>query len=212
MDMIARGRLAPGGRLNEVALANELGISRGPLREAIQRLVGHGVVTVVTNRGAFVRKFTRPEVDELYELRIALESHIARLVVMRADEAGISRLRADVDRAAAIMADDKDAAYPPDHHFHSLMIELSGNAELGRAAVEVQQKIVLARRTSAQVPSRAREALYEHTAMVDAIADRDPDAAAALMRRHLHHARRGAINALGIDKNPAGIQERIETE
>ena len=68
-DMILDGTIPPGERLNEVALASALGISRGPLREAIQRLAGEGLLTVISHRGAFVRTFEAREIDELYDMR-----------------------------------------------------------------------------------------------------------------------------------------------
>ena len=77
-EMILAGEIAPGERINEVALAGELGISRGPLREAIQRLVSGGLLTVISHRGAFVRTFTPGEIVDLYGLRSALELHAVR--------------------------------------------------------------------------------------------------------------------------------------
>lgn len=198
-SMILDGTLSPGERLNEVLIAQSLGISRGPLREAIQRLVGEGLVTVISHRGAFVRTFARREVEELYEMRSALEMYVARLVCQRASDAEVSELRALVDAAAAEMSAAPDAPYPSDADLHSRLIDLAGNATLGRATVEAQRQISLARRMSAQVPARAREAQGEHEELVAAFERRDEDAAAAAMRRHLDRARRSAVEALGID-------------
>jgi DNA-binding GntR family transcriptional regulator len=198
-DMILGGSMDPGERLNEVAIAQALGISRGPLREAIQRLVGEGLVTVIPHRGSFVRSFERSEVEELYDLRTALEMYVVRLVVKRATDAQVAALSAMVTEAGAALEESSDAAYPADRDFHSLLIEVAGNAILGKAAVEAQRQITLARRASASKPARAREALDEHTALMAAIVRRDEDEAAAQMRLHLDHARRSAVEALGIE-------------
>src|SRR4051794_27841584 len=85
-ERILDGTIRPGERLNEVTLAAALGISRGPLREAIQRLTSEGLLTVISHRGAFVRTFSRAEVVELYELRAALELHAVRLACDRASD------------------------------------------------------------------------------------------------------------------------------
>jgi DNA-binding GntR family transcriptional regulator len=84
-EMVLSGRMRAGERLNEVELAHALQISRGPLREAIQRLRSEGLLTAVSGRGAFVRTFTIDTLRELYEVRIALETHGVRLAARNSD-------------------------------------------------------------------------------------------------------------------------------
>lgn len=198
-DMILGGSLAPGERLNEVAISEALGISRGPLREAIQRLVGEGLVTVVSHRGSFVRTFDRGEVEDLYELRTALESHNVRLVCARASDAELAALERLLHDTGDELAASPDVPYPADRDLHSHLIELSRNAALAKVTRDVQHQIFLARRASARKPERAREALAEHEELVAAIVRRDEDTAAELMRRHLGEASRSAVEALGIE-------------
>jgi DNA-binding GntR family transcriptional regulator len=198
-DMILGGSLAPGERLNEVTLSQGLGISRGPLREAIQRLAGEGLLTLVSHRGAFVRTFERREVEELYDLRTALEMYLARLVCARASDAQLAELEALVRDAAEELSQAPDTAFPSDRDLHSRLIDLGGNVTLGRAAVEAQRQISLARRISAQGAVRARQAQDEHQDLIAAIVRRDEDEAAAQMRRHLDLARRSALGALGFE-------------
>ena len=201
-DMIIDGRLTPGERLNEVALAAALGISRGPLREAIQRLASEGLLRVVSHRGAFVRTFEKAEVEELYDVRAALEMYVTRLVCERASDADIAELRTMIEATAASMSDEPTAAYPGERDLHARLLALGGHAEIERVLQETQRQISLARSMSAKAPARAREALSEHEDLVTAIEARDGDKAAAIMRLHLQRACEGAVNALGLEAEP----------
>ncbi|MET3859768.1 DNA-binding GntR family transcriptional regulator [Dietzia sp. 2505] len=197
-EMILDGTLPPGERLNEVSIAEVLGISRGPLREAIQRLVGEGLLTIVSHRGAFVKTFEPGEVDDLYELRTALETHSVRLVCRRATEEELRELEQLVGEAGEELSQDPARPYPADRDLHTRLTWMSGNDALAAATVEVQRQISLARQTSAKKPDRAREALAEHERLVAAIVDRDEDRAAEILRLHLDKARKSAVDALGI--------------
>ena len=201
-EMILEGSMAPGERLNEVALASALGISRGPLREAIQRLAGDGLVTIVSHRGSFVRTFERREVEELYDLRSAFEMYAARLVCERATNEQLAELHAFVSETGEVMSADSDGRYPHDHDFHIRLISLADNPTLKRAALETQAQISLARSMSAKIPVRAKEALGEHADIVETLQARSSDHAAQLVREHLDYARHGALVALGFEDEP----------
>jgi DNA-binding GntR family transcriptional regulator len=198
-DMILDGSIKSGERINEVVLAGTLGISRGPLREAVQRLVGEGLLTVVSHRGAFVRTFERREVEELYDLRFALEMAVVRLVCERATDKQVTGLTKMLEVTAAQLSSNLDAAYPTDRDLHLKLIELADHSTIAKATVSVQRQISLARSMSAKGPARARQALDEHRSITAAIADRDGDKAAELMKLHLEKARNGALSALGLD-------------
>lgn len=204
-DMIIDGRLVPGERLNEVSLAAALGISRGPLREAIQRLSSEGLLRVVSHRGAFVRTFEKAEVEELYDVRAALEMYVTRLVCERASDADIAELRSMIEATAASMTDEPGqtgGGYPGERDLHARLLALGGHTEIERVLQETQRQISLARSMSAKAPARAREALAEHEDLVTAIEARDGDKAAAIMRLHLQRACEGAVNALGLVAEP----------
>lgn len=198
-EMILDGTIAPGDRLNEVSLASALGISRGPLREAIQRLAGEGLLTIISHRGAFVRTFEAREIDELYDMRTAYEMYAARLVCERATDDDLAALDAFVSATAEAMSSGGGGSYPADRDFHVRLLHLAGNATLERAALEAQAQISLARSMSAQVPVRAKAALDEHADIVAALQARSADDAAHFVRQHLDHARRSALAALGFD-------------
>jgi DNA-binding GntR family transcriptional regulator len=197
-EMILDGRLSPGQRLNEVTLASSLGISRGPLREAIQRLAGEGLITVISHRGAFVRTFERAEVVELYELRSALELHAARLVCERASEEDLADLEAMLDETESRMNKASRRAYPPELDFHLRLVMLAGNQALMRAATKAHRQISLARSMSAKRPIRARAAVVEHAEIVQALRARDSDKATQLMSEHLGHSMQSALSILGL--------------
>src|SRR5271154_560379 len=93
-EQILDGKYEPGSRLNEVEVAEAMGISRGPLREALQRLVAEGLVVVVAHRGAFVRSFSPLELQQMYEFREIVESGAARLAARRATDEEGAGLRA----------------------------------------------------------------------------------------------------------------------
>ncbi|MDT9591475.1 GntR family transcriptional regulator [Nocardioides zeae] len=195
-EMILDGSLAPGERLNEVHISQALGISRGPLREALRRLASEGLVRLVPHRGAFVPAFGPGQLTELYELRIALETHAARLVAELDDRTGVDDLVRALDDAAALLDRQDSSAYPTDQDFHGTLLRLAANSALSEAAASVSARISLARSRSASQPVRAREALTEHRAVLAAIVAGDADEAARLLRLHLHHSLENALSLL----------------
>lgn len=195
-QMILDGSLAPGERLNEVHLSQALGISRGPLREALRRLSSEGLLHLVPHRGAFVPDFSAGQLSDLYELRIALETHAARLVAELEDRSGVEELARALDDAAALLDQQDSAAYPPDQDFHGTLLRLAGNSALGEAADSVSARISLARSRSASQPARARAALAEHRDILAALVQGDADEAARLLRTHLAHSLENATSLL----------------
>lgn len=193
--MILDGRLLPGARLNEVHLSQALGISRGPLREALRRLSSEGLIDIVPHRGACVSSFSAGQLQELYELRIALECHAARLVAERADRSGVKELAAELDGAARLL-DQEDCPYPSDQDFHGTLLRLADSRELIEAAASVTARISLARSKSASQPERARAALEEHRQVLAALSDGDADKAARLLRAHLMASLENAVSLL----------------
>lgn len=207
-DMILDGRLAPGQRLNEVALASSLGISRGPLREAIQRLTSEGLLTVISHRGAFVRIFERSEIAELYELRAALELHAVRLVCHRASEEDLADLNALLDETQSRMSTTSKRSYPQELDFHLRLVMLAGNQALMRAVLKADRQLSLARSMSAKRPMRARAAVTEHGDLVNALCARDVERATRLMSEHLEHSMQSALSILGLPDDDHEMDEK----
>lgn len=197
-NMILDGSIAPGERLNEVTLAASLGISRGPLREAVQRLASEGLLTVISHRGAFVRTFKQREIIELYDVRAALELHAVRLVCRTVVEEDLDDLASMLDETETRMSKSSEHAYPSELDFHLRLIMLAGNQELMSAALGVHHQLSLARSMSANKPLRARAAVVEHHSLVEALKGRDMHTATDLMERHIQHSRDSALAALGL--------------
>ncbi|GAA1941747.1 GntR family transcriptional regulator [Nocardioides hwasunensis] len=194
--MILDGSLSPGERLNEVHLSQALGISRGPLREAVRRLTSEGLLHLVPHRGAFVPAFTSGQLADLYQLRIALETHAARLIAELEDRSGVEELATALDDAATLLDEQDSAAYPTDQDFHGTLLRLAANPALIEAAESVSARISLARSRSASQPARARAALAEHREILAALVGGDADAAARLLRAHLERSLDNATSLL----------------
>jgi DNA-binding GntR family transcriptional regulator len=192
-EMILNGVLGPGERLNEVELSTALGISRAPLREAIRDLASQGLLTIVTHKGAFVPSYTADDLHDIYEVRIAIESHAVRLVAQRSSPADIAELIALLDETEEEVRRSGSRAYPDSLDFHGRVVELTGNQHLIEIGTSVGQKIQLARIRSGQRPERAQVALQEHREIVSQMSS-DPEAAARLMIRHLELSLASALH------------------
>ncbi|QPP05873.1 GntR family transcriptional regulator [Streptomyces bathyalis] len=200
-EMVLDGTIAPGERLNEVLIAAQLGISRGPLREAIQRLSSEGLLTVISHRGAFVRTFSRQDIVELYELRSALELHAVRLACQRAGDEDLDDLDAMLSDTESRIRESSGHAYPQELDFHLRLVLLAGNQALMRAAQDVQRQLALARSMSAKRPMRARAAVVEHADLVTVLRSRDAGQATRMMERHLDRSMHSALSVLGLPRN-----------
>jgi DNA-binding GntR family transcriptional regulator len=187
-EMVVSGALEGGERINEAELAARLGISRGPLREAIQRLGAEGFIEFRRNRGAFVRKITLEDVRYMYEAREIVEVKAAMLAAARASQAGVEQLRAMLGQVGELLDANEAGPYPAGLDLHMLVLELSGNPYLQRAGTDLQNQVRLARITSGNSPERARQALAEHHEIIAGIAARDADAAGRAMSFHLHQS------------------------
>jgi DNA-binding GntR family transcriptional regulator len=190
--MVLSGDLVPGVRVNEVTIAAELGISRGPLREAIQRLASEGLLTVVRHKGAYVRSVDDQELEELYQLRILLETFAVRATIRKAGDDELAELSRLVARTKEAL--DQDAAgYPEELDFHSELVAMAGLPVLQRAARDVLSTIHLARARSAHDPDRAKVAFDEHCRILDAVIARDTQLATRLLEEHLWTSLHNAI-------------------
>ena len=187
-NMVVSGALSSGDRINEADLAARLGISRGPLREAIQRLGAEGFIEFHQNRGAFVRTFNLDDLRQMYEAREVIEVKAAQLAAARATDAGIARLQDLLNSTDAVLSTDTTGAYPVELDLHDLVLDLCGNPYLQRAGTDLQNQVRLARIKSGSSPDRARQALTEHQDIIAAIAARDPKRAGKAMTGHIQNS------------------------
>lgn len=185
-DGVARGLLVPGTTYSVYRLAEELGVSRSPAREALVRLGDAGLVTIVRNRGFHVVRPTAHDVEEIFEVRLALEPAAARRLCERGHDDAVAAVGAAYDDlAAAAACGDEPAFWRADRAVHDLILRGAGNA---RAAVIVEQlraAIVLLSAPTTTTGRSLREVGAEHEPVVRAVLARDGAAAESAMREHL---------------------------
>jgi DNA-binding GntR family transcriptional regulator len=185
---IISGVLPAGSRLNETELAQELDVSRGPIREAIQHLASDGLVVMEPHRGAYVRSLTHEDVAEIHEMRVALETHAARLAAHNRSPHFLRRLDKLLAETQSIIESSDDAHYPPHLDLHRAVISGCGVPRLERELGGIHKELALARARSGWHTPRAKAALSEHRDIVRAISKGDEQAAAAAMHHHLRAA------------------------
>jgi DNA-binding GntR family transcriptional regulator len=204
-EMVLNGTLAPGQRLNEVAIADSIGVSRGPLREAIQKLAGEGLLQLQSHRGAFVRKYEPQEIIEIYEMRIALELYAVRLVIARATDEDLAALESVIEEktapnpAAEVEAAPKASGpYVSELDFHQRMVGLAGNAAISAACLEANHRLYLALTHTERSGTRKRHAGSEHLDVLAALRSRDTAAATKLLEAHLEASLQNTLSVLGL--------------
>jgi DNA-binding GntR family transcriptional regulator len=182
---IVRGDRPSGSRLNEVAIAAAFDVSRGPVREAIQRLARDGLVVVEAHRGAFVKSLDRHDVEKLFEFRSALEAEAAALAAAKMTDEGIALLRTLQEQSVSAVSQQDDHSFPDVIDLHELIARLSDNPRLSALINQVNVELRLVRSRSGSLSERAQRALGEHDELIDCLAARDAHRARDVMRSHL---------------------------
>jgi len=187
-ELIIARTLLPGQHLVESELATRLNVSRGPVREAFQALQAQGWVELRPGRGAFVRRPTDDEVDEVFVVRAALESEAAALAAARIQAADLAELREMCRRGrSAVDAGDEAAVVTANSELHRRIADLSGIGLLCSYVHELDLRVRWFFRPV--VRTRGRDSWDEHERLIDALARQDCAAAGALMREHTEHTR-----------------------
>lgn len=195
---IVAGKFAAGDRLVEEDLAAAIGVSRTPVREALRRLAGDGLVEYVPNRGAHVAAWSEQDLREIFGLRALLEGHAARMAASAAEPDDVEALRGLVAAMKSATADgDLDELARLNDEFHHRVMSLAGNARL-TAMVEGLVQMPLVQRTFRRY-SKAdlRRSMTHHGELVDALEQGDPAWAEAIMRSHILAARNVVLAARG---------------
>jgi DNA-binding GntR family transcriptional regulator len=189
---ILAGRLEPGTELAEVALAEQLGVSRGPLREAIGRLASEGLVTVRPRRGAVVSSLSAEEFLQLYQVREALELMAVKLAVPRLGPDDIAALQALIDEMSA-RAERKQVGefFEANTAFHARLVDASGNAKLVDMYRQLLDQLGRYRKRSLQLRGNLQRSVAEHAAILRAAKRGDAERAAHLMSEHIRVPQRG---------------------
>lgn len=184
---IFRRELEPGSWIDEVKLAQEYGISRTPLREALKVLAAEGLVTMKVRRGAYVTEVSEQDLAEVYHLLALLESDAAAVVAERASEAQLQELQA-LHRELAGAVKERERFFALNERFHMRLLEIAGNRWRNQMVADLRKVMKLHRHNSLLKSGRIGESLAEHAAVVQALIQRDPQAA---MRRMQEHFRNG---------------------
>jgi len=189
-DMILKGAIKPGERLNELQLASGFGTSRGPLREALRSLQAKGLVDVVRNRGVFVRAISTHEALEIYDLRAALFGLAGRLLVDKVTDNMLETLDRFLTRMDAASENrDFAAYYPINLAFHEFLVASTGNRLLQREYSMFVDKLHLCRGRSLVQAGGLALSNREHRDMVDAIAAGGRERAFEAFFRHVDRAK-----------------------
>ncbi len=198
-EAIIKGDFAPGEKLNEPKLAEQFQVSRGPLREAIRRLVAMRLVRHVPHVGATVVTLELDSILELYDVREALEGKAAALAAENMSEQDIAKLRSLLELHRKHTQDNKGQYMQTegDFDFHYQIIKGSGNQLLtDQLCDELYHLIRMFRFQTSRFKSRSNRALIEHEQLIYAIEQRDPEMAEMLMRKHISRAKKSIKEAL----------------
>ena len=175
--------LEPGSWIDELRIAEELGISRTPLREALKVLAAEGLVTMKVRRGAYVTEVSEQDLRDVYHLLALLESDAAAVVANTATDAQLIELQAlhqELEKAVA----DRDRFFAINERFHMRMLALANNRWRDQMVADLRKVMKLNRHNSLFKNGRLQESLAEHRAVVTALVARQAVEAAQRMREH----------------------------
>ena len=189
-DRIFAGELMPGTFLDEVRLAEQLSISRTPLREALKVLTAEGLVRHEPRRGCFVNEVTEKDLDEIFPVLALLEGRCAHEAAVNATDADLQRLEELHDKLSRhAKARRINEYYAANFAIHEAIITLADNRWLAGVITDLRKIVKLARLQQLHAPGRLDQSLSEHLAMFAALKARDPAGAEAAMRTHLTRQR-----------------------
>lgn len=204
-EAIITGVLKPGERLMEVQLAEEMGVSRTPVREAIRKLELENFVVMVPRKGAYVADISTKDIVDVYEIRAALESLAAGLAAERITDEELEELqRILVQNAESQSLEDLIAV---DTKFHDVLYRASRNERLVQIISNLREQIQRFRSTTLASPGRIKNTLEEHKKIVDAVSERNILLAQQLAQEHIDNAENSMLDLLGKSPKGEGQQE-----
>ena len=183
---IFRRELEPGNWIDEIRLAEEYGISRTPLREALKVLATEGLVTMKMRRGAYVTEVSEQDMTEVYHLLALLESDAVGVVAQSASEAQLRELQALHQELAGAVA-DRDRFFAVNERFHTRVLEIAGNKWRNQMVADLRKVMKLNRQQSLLKSGRIEESLQEHAQVLDALLARDAPMASQRMPAHFRN-------------------------
>ena len=184
-DQIFAKQLAPGSWLDEQSLADQFGISRTPMREAIKALASEGLVTMKIRRGAYVTEVNRSDLEQIFTVLSLLEGQAAKEAALKATENELNLLDHLHHRLETAAADrDIEQFFEINGKFHELIQQIAGNRWMNGVIDDLRKVLKLHRKDSLTGTGRLQNSLIEHREILRAILKRDDLAAEAAMRKH----------------------------
>ena len=194
---ITDGTFSPGERLMEIQLADEMGVSRTPVREAIRKLELEGFVVMIPRRGTYVADISIKDINDIYEIRTSLDVLAASLAAERINEEELARLQElllEIEKYIPSMNMEKIVEL--DTAFHDLLYTASRNERLRTIIANLREQLTGIRGRSMSYPGRMASTAEEHRALVAAIAARDVEAAQKAARIHIENAEQTLLRSI----------------
>lgn len=202
-EAIINGSLKPRERLMEIQMAEELGVSRTPIREALRKLELEGFIVMVPRKGAYVADISIKDIADVFEIRASLEGLAAALAAERITDEELEFMeRCLVVKAEAIAKADFDKLVDIDTKFHESIYKASRNERLWAIINNLREQIQRLRMTSLSVPGRMAQSLKEHRAIVEAIQSRDINLARQVAQEHIENAENVMMESIKRDGLP----------
>ena len=180
---IFRRELEPGSWIDEVKIAQQFGISRTPLREALKVLAAEGLGTMMVRRGAYVTEVSETDLADVYHLLSLLESDAAGVVAQRATDAQLAELQT-LHKELETAASDRDRFFALNERFHMRILEIAGNRWRDQMVADLRKVMKLNRHNSLLKAGRVNESMLEHRAIMEALTQRDAKSAMKRMQEH----------------------------
>ncbi len=210
---ILKGELQPGERLMEIQLAEKLGVSRTPIREAIRKLELEGLVLMIPRRGAEVAAISEKRLKDVLEVRKNLEGLAVRLACARAKE-GTAKTLEEAEQAfrESIKSEDLIAMAEADEKFHFLIYDAADNEKLQQILTNLKENMYQFRLEYLKNKEARERLIEEHKAIVEAIKTNDPDAAVKVMDKHIDNQEKVVMAKLRENeanaKKPSGKRDK----
>jgi phosphonate utilization transcriptional regulator len=199
---IKTGELTVGAKLNEIDLAERLGISRSPVREAFRALEEAGLVRLEKNRGVFIRDLSDEEAAELYTVRAGLDEMAGRLLAPQVTPEQLKELKKLVTQLeTSSKRGGVNNYFPLNIAFHDRLVEMTGNTTLLGLYRQVVNRMHLLRRRGFSVSGSSAASHAEHRIILDALATRNAETTASAMRRHVESGFKRALAAHHLEEN-----------
>jgi len=196
-EAIISGELKPGERLMEVQLAEEMGVSRTPVREAIRKLELEGLVVMVPRKGAYVAGLSMKDAADVFEVRQSLEGLAAALAAERITDEEIESLeRVLLEINDAAEKNDLDLIIQKDAEFHNILFKASRNDRLVQIISNLKEQIDRFRIQSFENPGRLKKLMEEHKKIVEAITERNVEKAKKLAEEHIEKVENNVMDIL----------------